>query len=400
MQPTSKLWTGRYVAIIVMAFLFFLCLQLLTAGFPAYITEIKNNPTQGGLMTTVFMLAAIITRPAIGFLMHKVNMMLLNMAGLVFIAITIAFSFNQESIAILLFLRALHGIGFGILSTVLSTMATNIIPTKRLGEGIGYYGLATSVGTSVAPMFALAILQLYSYNLMILFSVILTVVTFVISLFIRTPKKVSSQKALKKNISFKEYAFDKKAFLPCMLTIFFTISLGGVLSFLSALGKEANLGGSVSLFFLILTVMMIIVRPISGRLFDVYGHKVIIYPGVISAIIGLSLLSITDSTMTLLLAAMFYGIAYGVVTPTFQAIAVKSVAKEKQGTANAMYFSGMDLGMAIGSTGLGLVASYTNYHFIYGFSIIFLVLLLLIYTVGFMKREKMLKQHSYREVNL
>jgi MFS family permease len=380
MNETSKLWTGRYMAIVVMAFLFFLCLQILTAGFPAHITDIKNNPTQGGLMTTVFMLAAIITRPLIGYLIHKVNMNVLNMFALVFVGVTIAFSFGQESVGVLLVLRALHGIGFGILSTVISTMATNIIPTRRLGEGIGYYGLATSVGTSIAPMVALSLLQYYSYNFMIILTVLLTIATLAISFFVKTPMPtVTKSMSTKKNITFKEYAFDKRAFLPSMLTIFFTISLGGVISFMGELGKEANLGGSVSLFFLVLSAMMVIVRPLSGKLFDRYGHKVIIYPGITSGIIGLFLLSITEHTFTLLLAGMFYGLAYGVVTPTLQAIAVRRVIKEKQGTANAMYFSGMDLGMAIGSTGLGTLAGITGYHFIYGFSIVFLVALLIIY---------------------
>lgn len=388
MKETSKLWSTRYIAIVVMAFLFFLCIQLLTAGFPAYITDIKNNPTQAGLMTTIFMIAAIVTRPIIGYLIHKVNMNLLNLIGLVFIAITIAFSFDQTSISMLLFLRALHGIGFGILSTVLSTMATNIIPTKRLGEGIGYYGLATSVGTSIAPMLAISILQFYSYNTMILLSVLLTVATLIISFFVKSDKKATSSQHKAPKVTFKEYAFDKNAFLPCMLALFFTISLGGVISFLRELGREANIGASVSFFFIVLTAMMVIVRPLSGRLFDRFGHKVIIYPGVISAIIGLLLLSITENTVTLLIAAVFYGIAYGVVTPTLQAIAVKSVAKEKQGTANAMYFSGMDLGMAIGSTGLGMLATITNFHFIYGFSTLFLIVLLVIYTFVFVKGKK------------
>jgi len=33
------------------------------------------------------------------------------------------------------------------------------MPAKRIGEGIGYYGMATSGGTSFAPMIALAVLQ-------------------------------------------------------------------------------------------------------------------------------------------------------------------------------------------------------------------------------------------------
>lgn len=382
MNESSKLWTGQFIAIVVMAFLFFLCLQLLTAGFPAYITEVKQNPTQGGLMTTVFMIAAIGTRPLIGFLMHKVNVKWMSIFSLLFVALTIALSFGQASVTMLLFLRVLHGIGFGILSTVLSTLATNIIPMKRLGEGVGYYGLATSVGTSIAPMFALSLLYYYSYNELIIVSVILTAITLVCSFFIKTPRTSTAKTSKKKNISFKEYAFDKRALMPCILTSFFTISLGGVISFLKELGKEAELGGSVSIFFLIMAIVMTIVRPISGRIFDNYGHKVIIYTGAACGIIGLLLLSMTHGSLTLFLAGAFYGIAYGVVTPTLQAIAVSTVTKEKQGTANAMYFSCMDLGMAAGSTGLGMLATYTSFHFIYAFAALFIVVLIILYTIS------------------
>ncbi len=133
---------------------------------------------------------------------------------------------------------------------------------------------------------------------------------------------------------------------------------------------------------------MLVARPISGKLYDTYGHKVIIYPAIICGVIGLFLLSITNGSVTLLTAGFFYGIAYGTVTPTLQAIAVSLVTKEKQGTANAMYFSAMDLGMAIGSTGLGILAANKGFHFIYGFSIICLVLLILIYALLFTKKKE------------
>lgn len=385
MNQTSKLWTAQFTAIVLMAFLFFLCLQLLTAGFPAFITDVKNNPAQGGLMTTVFMVAAIATRPFVSNLMQKMDNKKLSLISLAFIAISVSLSFGQDSVAVLLLLRVFHGIGFGIITTIFSTMATTIIPAHRLGEGIGYYGLATSVGTSLGPMLALALLQIFSFNTLIILSIVLTIITFVLNLFVKGPEKPVPAKKTVQKISFKEHAFDRKAFTPAILTAFFSITLGGVISFLRELGKEANIVSSISLFFLVLTVMMILVRPVSGRMFDKYGHKLIIFPATISGIIGLSLLAFTQNTLTLLIAAGFYGIAYGTVTPALQSLAVSSVAKEKQGTANAMYFSSMDLGMALGSTGLGILASYTSYHFIYGFSVVFLLGLLHAYTLVFVK---------------
>lgn len=400
MNQTSKLWTAQFTAIVLMAFLFFLCLQLLTAGFPAFITDLKNNPAQGGLMTTVFMAAAIATRPFVSSLMQKMDNKKLSLISLGFIAISVGLSFGQDSVGFLLLLRVFHGMGFGIITTIFSTMATNIIPTHRLGEGIGYYGLATSVGTSLGPMLALALLQVFSFNLLIILSIVLTISTLILTLFVKAPKRVVPVKNTVQKVSFKEHAFDRKAFTPAILTAFFSITLGGVISFLRELGKEANIVASISLFFLVLTIMMIMVRPVSGRMFDKYGHKVIIYPATIAGIIGLSLLAFTQNTLTLLIAAVFYGIAYGTVTPTLQALAVSAVPKEKQGTANAMYFSSMDLGMALGSTGLGIVASYTSYHFLYGFSVVFLLGLLLAYTLIFVKGKPAVKYvESSREIS-
>lgn len=393
MFTSSKLWTRPFIVIVIMAFLFFLCLQILTAGFPAYITDMKYNPTQAGLMTTVFMLAAIITRPIFSLYIMKANLKFTSIISLILLAIAIGLSYGQESVRLLLFLRVLHGIGFGIVSTLLSTLATFMIPKNRLGEGIGYYGMATSVGTSIAPMLALSILQYWSYNLLIGLSVILTAGALMLSFFMKSPNlnvastrypNTATAQATEKK-SFIAYAFDRKALVPCLLAILFTITLGGVISFLRELGKEVGLEGTTPLFYLALTIVMIAVRPISGRLFDNYGHKIIILPAILCGIIGLLLLAFTSNTPMLLLAGVCYGVAYGTVTPSLQAIAVSSVSREKHGTANAMFFSAMDLGVAIGSTGLGLLASATSYRFIYGFSVVSLIALLIAYSFTYLK---------------
>lgn len=395
---TSKLWTAQFTAIVIMAFLFFLCLQLLTAGFPAFITDIKSNPAQAGLMTTVFMVSAIATRPFVPSLMQKMDNKKLSLISLGFISVSVALSFSQDSVPLLLLLRIFHGIGFGIITTIFSTMATNIIPAHRLGEGIGYYGMATSVGTSLGPMLALALLQVFSFNMLIVLSVGLTLLTLLLNLFIKSPRKPAIEITTVPKGHFREHAFDRHAFTPAILTAFFSITLAGVVSFLSELGKEANLGATTSLFFLALTIVMVLIRPVSGRMYDKYGHKFIIYPAVLSGIIGLTLLAVTQNTMTLLIAAVFYGIAYGTVAPTLQALAVSAVSKEKQGTANAMYFSSMDLGMALGSAGLGLLASYTSYHFIYGFSTVFLIGLLIAYTFIFVVKKKPKEQFVKKSI--
>lgn len=126
----NRLFTGKFINILLMALAMFISIMLLTAGLPAHIAATTGNAFMGGMMTTTFMMAAIITRPVIGYAM----------------------------------------------------------PAKRMGEGIGYYGIATSGGTSFAPMFALAILQSISYRALILTSVALALVTLVLAVLSKGPE--------------------------------------------------------------------------------------------------------------------------------------------------------------------------------------------------------------------
>ncbi|WP_245602120.1 MFS transporter [Peribacillus kribbensis] len=381
-QEKTKLWTWQFTIIILTTFIFFLGLQALMGGFPAFVTGITHVPSKGGLMTTAFMLAAIITRPFIGILMHKLNIKKTLIITLLFVIITIVLSFGMESFPALILLRILQGMGFGIITTLLATLATNLIPSERLGEGIGYFGMATSLGTTFGPMIALTVVHSFSFQNLLLFTFILIIIAVLGSFFIKSRKNDPAVRPVQGKKSVLDYAFEKQALLPCLLVCLFYITFSGIVNFIDGLGSEYHFGGKVSLFFLIIAGMMILTRPLSGRIYDRHGHKFLIYPASVSGIIGLILLTLTHSFPMLCASALFYGVAYSVMQPTFQAWAVSRVSPDKKGTANAMSLSFMDLGMAIGAGTLGNLASFVGYNATFGYSGILLLLLLGIYLAG------------------
>jgi predicted MFS family arabinose efflux permease len=389
-QEPAKLWTWQYTLIILITFLFFLGLQALMGGFPVFVSGLTHDPSKGGLMTTSFMLAGILTRPFIGILMHKLNMKTTLVFTVLFLLVTIILSFGQETYSYLILLRILQGICFGISTTLLATLATNLIPSERTGEGIGYFGMATSLGTTFGPMVALFMVHSYSFNNLITMSMVTVAMTAIGSLFIKNKKNAPTARPVS-NHSLLDYAFDKKAFLPCILVCLFYITFSGIVNFLDGLGTENHFGGKVSLFFLIIAAMMVMTRPFSGKIFDRMGHRYLIYPGSIFGIIGLIFLAGTHSFTLLTISGIFYGVAYGVMQPTFQAWAVKRVAPDKKGTANAMSLSFMDLGMAIGSASLGNVAGLFGYNATFGFSSILILLLFVIYFLSSMANRNLKK---------
>jgi predicted MFS family arabinose efflux permease len=379
----SRLWTPQFILIIFVTFLFFLCLQMLTAGFPVFVTGLKSNPAEGGLMTTVFMLAAIFTRPVIGILIHKMNIKRILVFTLLLVTGVIFLSYGQTSLSFLVMIRILHGIGFGIGSTLLATLATTLIPHERLGEGIGYFGMATSLGTTLGPSLALSFVHSFSFNVTILVTAAIAVLGFIMSLLIKnTGQPQKSEPKIEQKGSIMQYAFDKNALLPCFLVFLFYLTFSGIVNFINGLGEEVHLGGKVSIFFLLNAIVTVLIRPFSGKIYDRMGHKYLIYPACLAGISGLVIMSLTRNFATLIVAAIVYGIAYGIMQPTFLAWAVSRVTPDKKGTANAMALSFMDLGMALGAISLGGVADQFDYRSMYGISSLLIVILLILYSVA------------------
>ncbi|MBO0991810.1 MFS transporter [Bacillus sp. SD088] len=374
----EKLWTKQYILVISMTILFFLSMQSLLGGFPIYVANMTQDPASGGLMTTAFMLAAVLSRPFIGVIIPKINMKQWLIRSILFTVAMVVLSYFTTSLGLLILLRVMQGIGFGFITTLFATLATNLIPSPRLGEGIGYFGMSTSIGSTLGPMMAILMIHSFSFKTVLVFSFLMLVLVWLASYWVKSPpilvKANDEPKA-----SIMQAAFDRKAFLPCFLVMLFYITFAGVVNFLDGLGEVSGLGGQTSIFFLFIAIMLVATRPFSGIIFDRFGHKYLIYPASFAAIIGLVLLAKTGSMYTLVFAGIFYGFAYGVMQPTFQAWAVSQVSPEKKATANAMSLSFMDLGQAIGAFALGRTAGIIGYHSMYGVAAITIAVLLVIY---------------------
>lgn len=391
-----RLWTVQYFLVVFITFLFFLCLHMMNAGFPIFVTQLSGNPAIGGTMMTAFMMAAIITRPFVSALLRKIEIKKTIAITLCIIFFCVFFSYEQQSIPFLLFIRVIEGIGFGIITTLLATLITLLIPSDRIGEGIGYFSVATSLGAGLAPVLALSVIYSHSFNYLILLaSIIIVSILGCIMLLQRT---ISNHDYTgRRNII--HYVFDKGALLPSILVMLLCITFGGVFNFIDGLGKETGLGTQITLFFVTFVILMLFVRPISGKIFDKKGHKFLILSASFFGIIGLLLLAITKNMFILLTAAVFYSICYGALQPTLQSWAVSQVSPEKKATANAMILNGMDLGMAIGSPILGVIAGFTSYKSMFGYSSICLVLLLAIYLFMIIRnRNKQFNPAAKKEV--
>ncbi|MEO2204160.1 MFS transporter [Paenibacillus pabuli] len=385
-----KLWTTDFILLMLCNFLLFLQLHMIVSPLPSYVQErFHANAFEVSLFTCLFALSAIAARLYSAKALEKGLRNAMIYIGLsVALLATLGYYF-AAGIAVLLLLRMIFGVGFGLSSTAFPTMASDIIPVKRMGEGMGYFGLSTSLAMSMGPIIGVTLLQGSGFVTLMLCTAGVIVVIYPLS-YSLTRKKAARSHAGSAQASTGPVAnvsgtrekipFNRKLILPSMLNCLLSITYGGLVGFIVLYGKEANLANP-ALFFLFNALAVLLVRPFAGRLYDSKGPKALLIPGAIFVAVGLIILSFATSMPILFVAAFIYGIGYGSMQSSLQTWMIQIVAPTQRGMANGMFLNTLDLGIAMGALLLGAIASMTSYTDMYRYSVIFMIVFLLIYLI-------------------
>src|SRR5699024_9144237 len=99
----------------------------------------------------MFTLTELILHHYVEHVMESKSRRFVYMFGLVLFVLSVgAFGFIT-SIVLLFFVRIIQGIGWGFSNTATGTIATDLIPPKRRGEGMGYFGLSGNLALAFGP---------------------------------------------------------------------------------------------------------------------------------------------------------------------------------------------------------------------------------------------------------
>ncbi|WP_240419267.1 MFS transporter [Paenibacillus periandrae] len=379
-QP-QKLWTKSFISLTICSLLLFLNLQMMLSSFPAYVkNEFHVGDLSVSLVTSVFAITAILSRFLSAVLMRRIHRNVILFAGLAIASVMTGITIWAGSIGSMLVMRVGFGIGFGIVSTIIPTLVSQIIPSKRIGEGIGYFGLSTSLAMSIGPMIGLNVMKHYGFSMLAVISTAAIILIFPIILLSRAiPPAPSTNRATGEGSQSKP-AFNTKLLFPSLLNVILAVTYSGLLSFIALYGEMRHLD-QVGLFFLFNAFTIILIRPISGKVFDRKGPAAVLIPAATSVVASLTVLSYTTSMSMLIVSALLYGLGFGAIQPTLQAWMLRSSTKEQYGMANSMFYNTTDFGIAIGALILGAISSMSDYAIMYRYSAGFMILFLIVYVV-------------------
>jgi len=354
-KPQHAIWTKSFLSVFMASLLIFTAFYLLLPTLPLYLVKILNaGPVFTGIVLAAFTMAAVIIRPVTGYMIDRHGRKWIYLFGLIFFMLSFAGYMVAYTLALMLLLRMIHGLFWGITTTAGSTIVVDLLPPHRRGEGLGYFGLASTIPMAIGPMLGLYLISGENYNPMFVAAICICILGIAFALGIRYPDIPLHTT----RFSFKNL-FEVSS-LPVALILFINmITYGGVVTFISLYVKETGIGDA-GIFFLVYAVGITLARLFSGKVFDREGPLRLSTAAFLMISLGFLGLSLIHSPAGFFGSAFIMGLGGGVLFPSCQAMVNNMVEPGRRGAANSTLFTVLDLGIGVGMILTGYLAGFSG----------------------------------------
>lgn len=372
------MWTKAYLRALIVDFFIFGGAHALLPIIPLYVYATEASDIKVGIVAGVFMGVAVILRPFTGWFVDVYGRRpILIYSVIIFALAGLGLPLWPAFVPIIL-CRALQGFAWSAVVTASTTLQADVIPAARRGEGMGYVSSVRNLSTAIAPAIALMIASQMDITKAIWFIVILTIVSAATVFLVRenyvTPKSLPSFRW--------NMLFEKSAISPALIAAAMMFVFGGFVTFIPLDSQRRNIGDP-AIFFIVFSLVLMIVRPLAGRWSDSISNRgIIIVPGLVLIVASVFVLVLFENQWTLVFVAILWAIGFGSVQPIIRTLVIERVSSDRWGVANATMLTLMDLGLALGPPILGYTATHWNYMTMYALSSLPLLLCITTMTLG------------------
>ncbi|RDU36865.1 MFS transporter [Neobacillus piezotolerans] len=377
----GKIWTRDFILICIANMFIFIGFQMTLPTIPLFVEHLGGNDQMIGFVVGAFTLSALLIRPYAGRALESRGRKFVYLTGLAIFVLSVGSFGFAGGMAFLFLLRFIQGVGWGFSTTASGTIATDLIPPERRGEGMGYYGLSGNIALAVGPSLGLILAGLLNFRQLFLICAVLGLLALILSSIIRYKKVENVQKATALKWDF----YEKSALQPSILLFFMTVTFGGIASFLPLYTAQKGIPG-IQWYFLIYALALMLTRAFAGQLYDKKGHRAIFIPGALLILFAMLLLSWLPNQGSLFLAAALYGFGFGTIQPGLQAWAIDKSPRNRRGMATATFFSFFDLGVGAGALLFGQIGHVFGYGSIY-FASAISIFISILYYLFLLKKE-------------
>ena len=360
-NESEKIFTKSFFLIFGALLFTALVMYALMSTVTEYATAMGSTATIAGLVSGIYVFGGLCSRVYSGNALERVGW---KRIALIFMSIhflSCILYFLVNDVTMLIIVRFIHGIGFGASANAIVTIATAILPKKRFGEAFGYFMLGTTIAVGLGPYIGGFIYDTAGHSgcfvVAGIFSAIALACMCLIDVSEHDPVNNKSDK-VQDSCSGLEKIFEYKAIPVSLFTAITSLGYISILSFYRLYAAEVNLTGIFSWFFIIYSVCLVASRPIAGRIQDNGGDLIVCVTGILAQSIGLFLIAMYPSTITVVICAIGAALGFGTLNSACTAIITRNTPEHRRSYALSTFFIFCDATMGFVSASTGYAPLY------------------------------------------
>ena len=367
----EKILTKNFCFCFLSLFSISMVMYMLLATITQYVTEFGASAAMAGMVSGMYVFGAMFSRLASGKSLERFDWKKLALFAAGFHFAACCFYPFVRSLPLLILVRFLHGVGFGMASSAIATIGMSILPKSRFGEAGGYFMMGTTLSVGIGPFVGGAIYDRFGGTGCFAGAMVMSFLTGFFLLFVDLSRVEEAKPSAPKPCETGGGRALLTAFLEpravpiSIVTALTALGYIGVMSFYRLYAAEVDLEQAFSWFFLLYAGFLLFLRPIAGKVQDRLGDRWVCIPGIAAQTAGLVLMSLHPCVGTLVACALGCAMGYGSFLSAGNVIACQKSPPFRRSYAVTTFYLCCDIAMGVGPGLLGAVVTATGYTVMY-----------------------------------
>ena len=362
LRRQSELYNATFA--LGFAYNFFMALNFTNnAIYPLYVKQLGGTAETVGYFMGVASLAAIITKPLIGYMLDRIGVkpvLLLGSLTITLPSLGYLALINQGLNEWVWLLRLVHGFGFGAHFSAFFTLAAQVAPSHRRNEAIAMFGFSGLMANLIGPFIGELVYDRYGLPPFFLLVTGFGLVGVVLVFFLKLRPGNGSRTTPTLRGAFALLRA-RNLMLVYLLALLLSICYSSSQFFLSPHAEERGIG-NFGLYFTGYAIAGMSIRLIGRSWGDRFGVRRLMIPAFLLYASGMFTIYFSSTTAMLFVAGLFSGSAHGLAFPAVNALGYSRAPEGYSGSVIAFLTGMMDVGSVLTAGVLGTVAEYYGYN--------------------------------------
>ncbi|MGH9116641.1 MAG: MFS transporter [Acidimicrobiales bacterium] len=362
----GRLITPAFALVTASALSYFIGLGALIPVLPLYVEgDLDGSAFAVGVAVGAFAVTAAVLRPLVGRIGDRRGRRPLIVGGALIVGASVLLYGVVESLAWLIVMRLLSGVGEAAVFVGAATAAQDLAPRERRGEAASYFSIAIYGGLAIGPVLGETVRHAAGPSEVWLVSAVFCLLAAVLAIGI--PSGLGGAEAGAPDGSLEHTAggsFWRRYLHPAAIRPGFVLALAttgfaAFAAFLPLYVDQVGLATSGTVFA-VYSVLVLAVRILGGRLPDRLGPIRASTIALVLQAVGFVVLAAVPSVAGLYAGTVVYALGVALHFPSLMRLVVDAAPERERSHAVATFTLFFDVAQGVGAAVLGVLVALSG----------------------------------------